>query len=241
MKSDSLKLAVVTLAIGEDYRSIADLTHPLMRSYAKNVGAAFVEIDSEVINAGDVKFEKFQIFDLLDKYDRILYFDADVVISPRCPDIFIEVPPTHVGAFYDSEVTGNDADRPEWRSEEIVFFQAKHGDIGWSKCYFNSGVFVVSRAHKTIFNYADGLSKGKRFVDQTQLNYNAMKGGFLRHDLGPKYNHLAALGRCPKQWASRLNAHVIHYAGFVHVYPEVVLHERIAEDIALLRQQTYTQ
>ena len=37
-------------------------------------------------------YDKWQIYDLIADYDRVLFLDADVIIRPDCPDLFAMVP-----------------------------------------------------------------------------------------------------------------------------------------------------
>lgn len=233
------RTAVVTLAIGRKANSIAALTHPLMSAYASKIGSDFVVINRRAKNRRHAKFEKFQIYDLLLNYNRILYLDIDILVMPECPNIFELVPRRKFGAFFDSEVTGNKADIPEWRTEEIEDFQCRYGNIDWHSTYFNTGVMVVSKPHRHIFDYNKPLHKGKRFVDQTQINYNFQKAKAPAFDVGPKFNYLLALSGSKEQFARRFDNYILHYAGFEYFYKSRSLHRRIAKDLALIRSGDY--
>lgn len=47
-------------------------------------------------------YEKFQIYNLLKEYDRIIYVDIDVIINETCPDLFQIVPEKDFGIAVDS-------------------------------------------------------------------------------------------------------------------------------------------
>jgi hypothetical protein len=68
---------VLTLAIGNEYSTIAKATHPSLRAYAKRIGADFKVIDRPAIAKTTPHWEKFQIAKLLDTYERIAYIDTD--------------------------------------------------------------------------------------------------------------------------------------------------------------------
>jgi hypothetical protein len=155
---------------------------------------------------------------------------------PDCPNIFRKVPVKKFGAFFDSEVKNNDADIPLWRDEEIEYFQRKYGDIGWELVYFNTGVMVLSKAHREIMNHHRPFHRGKRFVDQTQINYNFQKSGAPSFDLGPKFNYLLALNGSKRQFDARFENHILHYAGFEQFYKSASLLDRIRSDVAQIKR-----
>ena len=231
------KTAVVTVSLGRKMQAIGKLTHPLMRRYADEIRSDFVVIDRHVVARRQAKFEKLQIYDLLKLYDRILYLDTDIVVMPGCPNLFRQVPAGKFGAFFDSEVKDNDADIPVWRDEEIAYFQEKYGDIGWGSVYFNTGVMVLGKAHREIVNYHRGFHRGKRFIDQTQINYNFQKSGAAAFDLGTKFNYLLALNHSKRQFDARFENHILHYAGFEYFYKSESLLDRIRRDVVRISRQ----
>ena len=77
-----MKLAVVTLAIGERMRELTKLTHPRMIDYAAQCDATFKVIEEKQFPKSDIIcYEKLQIADMLAYYDRILYLDADILVT----------------------------------------------------------------------------------------------------------------------------------------------------------------
>ncbi len=227
--------AVVTLAIGEPAKSIGELTHPTMELYAERTKSDFVAIETNAVNFEHPKFEKFQLYDLLEAYDRVFFLDNDIIVMPNCPDVFRLVPRQDFGAFFDSEdAVNNEEDIPEWRNEEILYFQDKYGDINWRNDHFNSGVMLLSKEHREIVSYKNPIHRGKRFVDQTQINYNFQKNGYSYYDLGPKFNYLLALGKSKRLFKNRFNNHILHYAGFEHFYRDESLYDRIKVDVKLM-------
>ena len=61
-----MKHLVLTIAVGDDYCQMASYTHPTIKAYAERIGADFLCIDES--NTSTPHWEKFQIFDLLNKY-----------------------------------------------------------------------------------------------------------------------------------------------------------------------------
>jgi len=209
--------AVVTIALGSEFQQMAAMTAPLTAGYARRIGAEFLEIGQ---TSTAPHFEKFRLFDLLLKYDRIVYLDTDLIVNDNCPDLFSLVPVDRFGAWFPSRMG------PGFEGA-IAQAQSALGDIGWRGEYFNSGVMVVSRCHREMFatpyNYLDG------FFEQTLLNYRVQKLKFPKVDIGWRCNHTGRV-RHPAGW---LASPVIHYAGLGHT-PGVSRVEQIRRDLKLL-------
>jgi hypothetical protein len=136
---------VASCAVGPVGRSWLAVTGPLFERYAARVGARY-----EVLTGPDADpyplRHKFKLAELLDRYDRVVYLDADVVLGPDCPDLFAEVPETHVGALDEWPWLG----RPAWVQAEVEAVAAAAGlpPPGPLARYFNTGVLVLSAAHR---------------------------------------------------------------------------------------------
>jgi len=59
-----------------------------MRAYAKNTDADFFVIDEQRLNVSPIHYEKYQLANFLDGYERVLFVDTDVVVHPNSPDLF---------------------------------------------------------------------------------------------------------------------------------------------------------
>lgn len=137
---------VLTIAIGSLYQEMAGITHPSISRYATNIGADFEVIT--YLNHSSPHWEKFEIYNLLSAYDRILYVDTDVLISSDCPDLF-KIVPKHLFAAFN----------------EGAYFDRKYPD------YFNTGVMVIPRRSRDIFLKPD-VEQGniETFFEQDFLN-----------------------------------------------------------------------
>jgi hypothetical protein len=226
--------AVVTIQIGADYRRIAEITHPLMAVYAKRIGADFVSITEPAIG-GPLHAEKFQLQSLLERYERVLFLDVDLLILPSCPDLFQIVPEDHFGAFDVSSFT-----RLHDRATRLI--QDSLGNLGWVRPYFNSGVMVVSRCHSEVFNLQspgrmadfNKVSGAEYYYDQTYINFMVQRLQIPLYDLGYRFNHTTAPGKSHE----RFRSHIIHYPGAGHRYgsklKQISNDRRIIEHPALL-------
>jgi lipopolysaccharide biosynthesis glycosyltransferase len=194
--------AVLTTACGADYLEIAALTNPLIAAYARRLNADFIALHESTVTPP--AFEKFRLYDFLGVYERIIYLDSDLIVNDHCPDLFAAVPPTSLGAWLASQHTSV-------FDQVIAKAQSALGNIDWAGDYFNSGVMVLSRAHRDVFrkpyNYCD------IFKEQTLLNYRVQKARIPVFDIGWRANHTRRVERS----AERLDSYIIHYAGLGHV------------------------
>ncbi|MHA1819592.1 MAG: glycosyltransferase [Promethearchaeota archaeon] len=209
---DSLKLkkAVVTLCIGTE--EWAPYTHPPMMLYAKKINADFIWINSRRVNYNKVKnvnpvlFEKYQIYDILEDYDRVLYIDSDVLITPHAKNIFDYVPYDKIGGVF--EDFGMDM---EDRRKRIKKVQEILGDVGWTEGFMNSGVFVVSKPHRDAFKYICKYGALDLKYEQTNTNWYFRKAGYDIINIDYRFNYMGIMrvyyGTEPR------DAYFIHYAG----------------------------
>ncbi|MDF5720718.1 MAG: glycosyltransferase [Rhizonema sp. PD37] len=193
--------AVVTLCIGEEYK-LGEVTHPLLKAYAEKLGADFIIIDKPKLNLNYVHFEKYQIYDLLENYERIIFLDTDIIVNPKCPNLFELVPEYQFGAFVVSKHT-------YFHDGAVKDIQKVLGDIGWKREYFNSGVMVVSKCHREVFKKSNELliwaSEKRAFLDQTLLNYHVQKQGIPIYDIGYQLNHTTDPKNSNARFGRRIN------------------------------------
>ncbi len=159
-------------------------------------------------------FEKNQIFELFDKYERILRVDTDILISPLCPNVFEMVPREKVGVVY--EDVGS---RKTNRRKKIIEAQNALGNIDWTDGYFNSGIIIVSKEHRKLFELTEEdihtiLTSGiSDFKEQTFLNYRVHRYGFQVHALDFRFNHTRIFSEPWNGSPNRLDSFITHYAG----------------------------
>ena len=158
-------------------------------------------------------FEKNQVYNYVEGYDRILRLDSDIIINPNAPNFF-ESDPNYIYVTYEDV-----GPRKVERKFEIERVKKSLGYIkNWDEGYFNSGVILFSQRHKEIFNFnKKDLEKDLGpYKEQSYLNWKVKSLGFEVVNLGKDFNHLQAF---EEDWSnsSRLNASIIHYAGPQHL------------------------
>ena len=154
-------------------------------------------------------FEKFQVQRYTDKFDRILRLDADIVISPECPNIFALHPEDKLWVTF--EDVGS---RKKDRRGQMAIAQKALGLLPqWDKGYFNSGVVLTSKKHRELYNLDKRaireiikLPLGK-YKEQSVLNHRARSLNFEIGDMGYKFNHLSMFKENPR------DSYIVHVAG----------------------------
>jgi len=213
-----MRLAIVTIVLGQDSRKQFKIARPYFLSYANKIKAELILITKTTINGYSNHFEKFQMRNLLRDYDRILYLDCDILIHPLCPNIFDIVPETHVGGVYDNETNSSNFNN---RKNEVIKVQKGLGPVSWKTGYFNSGVIVLSKIHDNLFSNPDWRYKYESgFKDQTLINYNLRLFNFPFFNLDKKFNGMQINGfsSCdvnPKTYMpgnNKQDAFIMHFA-----------------------------
>lgn len=207
--------ALVTLAVGDFYTQMAAITHPLMKAYADRCGVDFVVINNRKVNKLynlDERYEKFQLYDIIDDYDQLAFVDTDILISPKTPSLFELVPMDRFAAV--SEAKFSKAERDIRLTQEIM------GDVEWRNDYFNSGMMVFGNSHKQVFDpsreqlktWSTGDFRKKEvnlLNDQPYLNHRINELGIDLLEMGHKYNHTRVI----TETHTRFKSYMIHYAG----------------------------
>ena len=171
-----------------------------MIKYAHRIGADFININNQVVHPitkHDIRYEKFQIYDLLGMYDRIMLIDFDAVITKRCPDMFRLVPENKLGI--------------KIAQGGFVFkdrIEEQLGKIEWGDDYYNSGVMIVSKLQRELFNYRQTkvLTSGT-LAEQNTITYRIYKQKIPIQFLGCEYHYIPMLDGEVK------NPFIIHWAG----------------------------
>lgn len=241
-----MKTALVTLAIGEKSEKILELTRPSIADYASKICSEFICIDRpEYQEINNIYFEKFQIYKLLEVFDRIIYVDSDVIISKDCPNLFEIVNESHIGAFIISKYS----DFHNFSNQTIKQYC---GDFDyWTKeerdknIYrsFNTGVMIFSNHHMYSFNNSFEIAKAYYDIkitnendnwlctgDQTIINYIVQKERLSIQDIGYKFNHTCAINF----ETNRFNSHIIHYAGESHKLKTTSKINKIKKDLTII-------
>lgn len=214
MKKENL---ILTISIGDYYKELSKHTLPSIKKYADKIGADFLNISEFNPAYITQKWNKFYIHELLNKYKRILYLDIDLIIREDAPSLFDIVPEDKLGMFNE----GRYSSRFDYLEQASEYYNEPIKK--WDGKFYNSGVMVISRRHKSIF----ALPKGIDFVetDQPYINLRIQNDKVAMFDIDFKFNRMDILDKFIG--ISRLDSYIVHYAGA----PKEILMDVLEKDI----------
>lgn len=211
--------ALVTVTIGEKYESLARVTHPTLKRYADKIESDFVVIDEQTIAPDDFMphYAKLKLYDLLREYKRIVFVDTDIIIRDDTPDLFDLVPEHKMGLFREGEFIPRrkmDLEKAAERYSTPILGIKSAGD--WKGEYYNTGVLVCSRQHKTIFTSPDfdkiqEVEGAADFGEQCWLNLQIINGDIPIQPLHYSMNRMSVMDDLTGE--HRLASFIVHYAG----------------------------
>jgi lipopolysaccharide biosynthesis glycosyltransferase len=202
-----------------------------MESYAKKIGAEFLRI-KEVQTANlSPHFAKFEIFDLLNRYDRIVYIDGDCLVRSDMPNLFELVPVESFGALDESPYNSN---RPQSMKNAAISYGIGLNDEILKKYtgyYFNTGVMAVSKQHQSVFERPI-KQYDLEFQEQSLINARVVSMGIPTYSLDYRFNRMTCLDHFASE--NKYGSYVIHYAGCT--LPESPFVDVILKDISVWKK-----
>lgn len=125
-----MRKTLYTLLLDDYAPEIVRMTFPLLRHYARKIGASFEVIDTREFPTWPVTYEKLQIHERAKRNgdDWAMFLDADTLVHPETPDWTLFLP--------DDTVAHNGADFAplRWRSND--YFKRDGRNIG--SCNWNA-------------------------------------------------------------------------------------------------------
>lgn len=214
------KIAIVTISIGDFYSKMAEITHPNIKSYADKIGADFITL-TDIGSHSLPHYRKLDIAALLDKYDRILYIDTDILVRDDTPNLFDIVPNDSLGIFEEGK----------YHKDRIAQFKNFCLETGydfsrWKGKYYNTGVMLLSKQHKNILDAPE--NEVEHFFEQSYLNAMIDYRDVKVFELDYKFNRMPWFDQIIPD--ERYDSYFIHYAGMSLHMPEQELLELIAKD-----------
>lgn len=179
-----MRKSLYTLNVGGYAPEITALTYPLLRLYARKIGAEFVEITERKSPDWPVLYEKLQVYDLARERDDewSVYVDSDCLIRPDTPDFTAFVPRDHVAHYrYDFGPL-------RWYQDEMFLRDGrKLGTTGWFCMASNwcrdlwhpsdlPPEEVIARCFPALFETVRGL-KPPHFVEDYVISRNIARYG----------------------------------------------------------------
>lgn len=229
-----VKHAMVSVLIGDRHKRIAEVSHPTQIDYAHRHGIDYVIYDGNEYsiyhaNGSHSKikqrsatvtkentfglpkpafgaYNKFNIVEMLEHYERIVYIDTDIIVRDDAPNIFDIVPKDKIGMMSENGLMGGDRERlmAEWCKTHDIDISS------WDQEYYNSGVMVISQGHEKLLHLSE-VYYGDVFFEQTHINTNIMEHNVPMYHLPYSFNRTSFMDLVLD--TPRHSAYFIHYAG----------------------------
>jgi lipopolysaccharide biosynthesis glycosyltransferase len=214
-----MRTAIFQFYIG-NFSKAQEVSIRSVQNYCTKYNIDYIYSNQIRIHGPHLMFEKLQILEILqnDTFDRILYLDTDIIITPKARNIFsIYNSPDYFYAF-DENMNKSGMDRENEIHEHLINMYWPKNKYN-KKQYFNAGVMLFSKKSvKNILNISDLLKDIPNWPniysmgDQTSINYWIVKNNVPFHTLEYSFNRMD-LGGCPDPQEERFDADFIHYAG----------------------------
>jgi len=204
---------LITTRSDKSIKWLSDITHPPLKEYAKFCNADFMVLDHEPpVRSwdGHPHHRIMKHYELHEEYDRILHLDTDIIVNKNVPNIFEYVPYEKIGSVL--EDTGRE-ERIKDRKQSMKEIQDAWGDIGWTKNYIQTGVFLTSKMHRDIYQPFEGKYWTLTCSDDVHLSYMIK---YLNHEifeLPYQFNHTGTYSEPWNSSANRLDSYFLHYSG----------------------------
>lgn len=192
------------MACGDVQKQYSDITFPLIQKYARQCGADFLALYQSNSKFSYVGYQKWEYADYLDKYDRILHIDADMIIQSNCPNLFDIVPKTHFAGVDEYPFQNLSIESPAVDRYKDMLLAGSC----IPKFYINVGMYMFSTVQHYLFNLPIPHNTC-HYKEQSYLNY-------LLHSednitlLDPKFNTISLM---VDKGLKKEDAYIIHYAG----------------------------
>lgn len=202
---------LITSRADDNIKDQTDITFPVIQEAADRWGADFIRLDHvSDCDVGDGRwhYRIMKHWDLFGGYERILHLDADVLLNKNCPNLFETVPSNMIGTAF--EDVGS---RRNKRIKLMADIQDEFGEVGWNQGYINTGVFITSKMHRSIFEKINGSYWQGIGWDDVHLGYQIARNKFEVYELPFQFNHMTMFSEPWNDSADRFQSHIIHYAG----------------------------
>jgi len=206
------KRLIVTIMLGQD--PSFEFVKRAFKGYAKKVNADFLCITepSLILNNNNNKlffaalFQKISLGNLSDIYERVLYLDADILITPHAKNIFDHYHDKTKIYMLNEGLTCN-------RKKELELISQALGASIRDLNYFNSGVILFPKNNQFLkairIHDLEFFVKNSNWFDQTYINFKVRLNSLKTENMDKEFNKMGNL----EDFGKRFLASFIHYSG----------------------------
>jgi len=220
--------AVVTVAAGKMGEALLEVSGPLMAKYAERVGADFLVLTWPGAPGWRMS-AKYGICRAFDHYERIIYFDADVIVREAAPNLFAACEPDEVG-FVD-ELPFHRKHPSHGVENDFLAMRERLGFAPLPMAgYLNTGTCVASKIHRPLFEPPASEIPAAFLAEQHLLNCRLQVGvadGSIKLKLLPRECNYQEW--TDRQFRKAPPTAVLHFSGMKDRSSRVAMMRRVAE------------
>jgi lipopolysaccharide biosynthesis glycosyltransferase len=208
------KRLIVTIMLGKD--PSFEFVKTTFKEYAKKVDADFFCITepSSILKSNnnnnklffDALFQKISLGDLSNEYERVLYLDADILITPHAKNIFNIYKDDSKIYMFNEGLLSN-------RESELNLISSRLDRPIKDKNYFNVGVILFPKDNQFLkairIHDLEYFVSNSNWFDQTYINFKCRLNKLDTFSLNKEFNCMGSSVDSDK----RFLASFIHYAG----------------------------
>lgn len=181
-----MRKCVHTIVIDNWFPEMCEITLPLIKTWANNIGADFNLISQAKFPDFPPNYEKMQIWEMGKSYDWNIYLDADMIIDPKkMPDFTLQDPKFF---YYESRLL----DLSQCYFPHPYFLRDGRS-FGVSDCSLVTSTLTHDLWHPSEMTFAEAKKYcriGQRVVSEFVINLNIAKFGLKGlGSIGSDKNH----------------------------------------------------
>lgn len=206
--------AVVTLNLYGD--GMPQNFRESQRAAAQRWGAEYVEITRPLFGWREPWWEKLNLDQHTAAYERVVFFDRDVVVRDDCPSLFELVPEEAVGAVSSEQEGHNLLHHIVPKMQPLC--ETLGVPLDFTREYLNSGVLVFSpHRHRQVFEAArlvwalTGDHRSWEISDQGPISLACRWTGTPLYLLPCEFNRCGS--RLWDHWTPQMDAYIWHFCG----------------------------
>jgi hypothetical protein len=219
--------AVVTMAVGPVGRILLGRHGASVEEYAQRIGADFYVLGGEASQPNFPQEDKFRLSQYLAKYDRVIYLDADITVTPSAPDLFSVVPSDYLGICDERLYDLEDSLFTQRDNDVLDMQRAYRFRKTTSNRYYNTGLMVASREHARLFEPMTQPYRLYHTAEQDLINARIIEYGTKTLRFGPE---LVWMWFANQDGSQKSKAKFHHFAGFYRAAGPHAIYKQTRKD-----------
>ncbi len=209
-------LAICVIPANDLAVELLNITRDSIKSYAEKCGADYIELTGDQ-HSGWPMANKYRLHQVTSKYDKTLYLDCDVIVSPSADNIFDATPDDKISAYDEYEIWQL-KNETRWIEiqQDLIIRQLNEEDLNekylnngktlFPNSMINGGVLVIPKCCSDYYQQPKNIYPKHWCFDQNYLTLKLPKEKLHRLDFKWNCSYVSGDGF----WYHSSKAHFIH-------------------------------